>query len=146
EIGPGGSLGALIRGAQCPPDRWPLILATLPAAADPRPDDAALTDALSRLWLLGVNVDWTEYQGRNTDATTAPLLPRPLPLPAPGVRDRGDRAGGGGGADGAAGWARGGGRGHGRGRGQGRSAATGVDGGADRGERRAARQGGAAGR
>ncbi|NUR30517.1 MAG: SDR family NAD(P)-dependent oxidoreductase, partial [Catenulispora sp.] len=81
EIGPGGSLGALIRGAQCPPDRWPLILATLPAAADSRPDDAALTDSLARLWLAGVDVDWTGYQGRNTDDTSDPLLPGRIPLP-----------------------------------------------------------------
>ncbi|MBW8805286.1 MAG: SDR family NAD(P)-dependent oxidoreductase [Catenulisporales bacterium] len=81
EIGPGGSLGALIRGAQCPPDRWPLILATLPAAADSRPDDASLTDCLARLWLAGVELDWTEYQGRNTEDTADPTLPGRIPLP-----------------------------------------------------------------
>jgi len=65
EIGPGQSLGALLRAADCPPERWPLITATLPAASDPRPADAVLADCLARLWLLGVDVDWTVYHGRH---------------------------------------------------------------------------------
>jgi len=83
EIGPGQSLGAMIRGANCPPTRWPLILNTLPAAADNRPDDAALTDCLARLWLIGTEIDWSTYSNRNHDATpTEPnLLPHRIPLP-----------------------------------------------------------------
>ncbi|MFD0635252.1 acyltransferase domain-containing protein [Catenulispora yoronensis] len=65
EIGPGSSLGALIRGAGCEPQRWPLIVATLPAAADSRADDAVLADCLARLWLLGVDVDWPALHGRS---------------------------------------------------------------------------------
>jgi NAD(P)-dependent dehydrogenase (short-subunit alcohol dehydrogenase family) len=65
EIGPGSSLGALIRGGGCEPQRWPLIVATLPAASDSRPDDAVLADCLARLWLLGVEVDWPTLHGRS---------------------------------------------------------------------------------
>ncbi|RBM20493.1 type I polyketide synthase [Streptomyces sp. PT12] len=61
EIGPGQSLGALLRSAGCPPTRWPLITATLPAEADPRPDDAAFAEGLARLWLLGVDIDWAAH-------------------------------------------------------------------------------------
>ncbi|RKN05087.1 type I polyketide synthase [Streptomyces radicis] len=61
EIGPGQSLGALLRSAGCPPTRWPLITATLPAEADPRPDDEVFTEGLARLWLLGVDLDWAAH-------------------------------------------------------------------------------------
>ncbi|UED82968.1 type I polyketide synthase [Streptomyces profundus] len=61
EIGPGQSLGALLRSGGCPPDRWATITATLPAENDSRPDDEVFTEALSRLWLLGVDVDWATY-------------------------------------------------------------------------------------
>ncbi|MFF1614720.1 SDR family NAD(P)-dependent oxidoreductase, partial [Amycolatopsis sp. NPDC058278] len=65
EIGPGPSLGALLRGLS-PASRWPMITATLPAADDPRPADEVLTDALARLWLLGADLDWSAYHGRGT--------------------------------------------------------------------------------
>ncbi|MFF0312978.1 SDR family NAD(P)-dependent oxidoreductase [Streptosporangium sp. NPDC004379] len=65
EIGPGQSLGALVRGAGCPPERWPLITHTLPAASDGRAGDLALADCLARLWLCGVTVDWDAYHGRS---------------------------------------------------------------------------------
>ncbi|MEV6823973.1 SDR family NAD(P)-dependent oxidoreductase [Amycolatopsis sp. NPDC051102] len=65
EIGPGPSLGALLRGLS-PATRWPLITATLPAADDPRPADEVLTDGLARLWLLGADLDWSAYHGRGT--------------------------------------------------------------------------------
>ncbi|HEY0495450.1 MAG TPA: SDR family oxidoreductase [Kutzneria sp.] len=62
EIGPGQSLGAMIRGHRdCTPDRWPLIVPTLPAADDRR--DSALAEAAGRLWLAGVAIDWAGYQG-----------------------------------------------------------------------------------
>ncbi|WP_079184644.1 type I polyketide synthase [Streptomyces uncialis] len=82
EIGPGQSLSALIRAAGCPPDRWPLITATLPGASDPRPADEVLTESLSRLWLTGVDIDWAAYHGRGT-ATEAPydVAPGRIPLP-----------------------------------------------------------------
>ncbi|MBR7833506.1 SDR family NAD(P)-dependent oxidoreductase [Actinospica durhamensis] len=85
EIGPGQSLGALLRTAGCPTHRWPLITATLPAEADPRADDAVLPDCLARLWLAGVEVDWATYHGRRpgpgTSAAQADAAPGRIPLP-----------------------------------------------------------------
>ncbi len=88
EIGPGQSLGALVRGAGCPPKRWPLILHALPGASDPRPDDEALAGCLARLWLVGAELDWNAYHGRlpragnevGNEAGTA-ALPGRIPLP-----------------------------------------------------------------
>jgi acyl transferase domain-containing protein/acyl carrier protein len=83
EVGPGQSLGALLRGAGAPPQRWATITATLPAAGDPRPADAVLADCLGRLWLLGVEVDWTAHHGR--DRADCPeyagAAPGRIPLP-----------------------------------------------------------------
>ncbi|AEW99625.1 type I polyketide synthase [Streptantibioticus cattleyicolor] len=74
ELGPGQSLGAMVRAHPgCPRDRWPLIVPTLPAASDPRPGDAALADALARLWLAGADVDWAAHH--------ADRAPRRIPLP-----------------------------------------------------------------
>jgi acyl transferase domain-containing protein len=83
EIGPGQSLGALLRGAGCPPQRWPLITHTLPAASDPRPADAVLTDCLARLWLVGVDLDWTAHHGRHRPDSPqyAGAAPGRIPLP-----------------------------------------------------------------
>ncbi len=83
EIGPGQSLGATIRAAGCPQERWPLITSVLPAAADSRPDDAVLAEGLARLWLLGVDVDWASYHGRGPGAAAdaGPALPGRIPLP-----------------------------------------------------------------
>ncbi|MBC6447371.1 type I polyketide synthase [Actinokineospora xionganensis] len=81
EIGPGQSLGALLRSAGCPPPRWPQILSALPAAGDSRPDDAVLTDCLARLWLLGVDVDWAAYHGRGSERADDAALPGRVPLP-----------------------------------------------------------------
>ncbi|MEU3251204.1 SDR family oxidoreductase [Streptomyces sp. NPDC006997] len=84
EIGPGPSLGAMVRGADCPPQRWPLITATLPAQSDPRPADLVLTECVTRLWLTGVDLDWAAYHGA-TGSTTAALhrgaAPGRVPLP-----------------------------------------------------------------
>ena len=74
EIGPGQSLGAMVRvHPACPRERWPLVVPSIPGAADPREGDAALADALARLWLTGVDVDWTGYQSGRS--------PRRIPLP-----------------------------------------------------------------
>ncbi|MFC6084946.1 type I polyketide synthase [Sphaerisporangium aureirubrum] len=77
EIGPGQSLGAMIRSSDCPRARWPLIVATLPAAHDPRPDDLALTDGLARLWLTGVSVDWQAMHGPTGGARARRRVPLP---------------------------------------------------------------------
>ncbi|MGC4897458.1 SDR family NAD(P)-dependent oxidoreductase [Micromonospora sp. DT31] len=63
EIGPGKSLGAMLRThPNCGVERWPLIISTLPATAESVPADATLADALARLWLAGVRIDWDAYQ------------------------------------------------------------------------------------
>jgi acyl transferase domain-containing protein/acyl carrier protein len=83
EVGPGQSLGALIRGAGAEPRQWPLILSLLPAANDSRPDDAVFTDALARLWLVGVELDWVSHHNRQpgAQAADADSLPGRVPLP-----------------------------------------------------------------
>ncbi|MGH3415548.1 MAG: type I polyketide synthase, partial [Actinocrinis sp.] len=83
EIGPGPSLGALIRAAGCPPQRWPLITTTLPAGTDQRPADETLADCLARLWLLGAEIDWAAYHGRREGSphVYAGAAPGRIPLP-----------------------------------------------------------------
>ena len=83
EIGPGLSLGAMLRAmAACPPGRWPLIVDTLPAGADPRPADQVLSESLARLWLIGVDLDWAAYHGRGEQPTpSGAVLPGRIPLP-----------------------------------------------------------------
>ncbi|MEV0144429.1 MULTISPECIES: SDR family NAD(P)-dependent oxidoreductase [unclassified Nonomuraea] len=82
EIGPGQSLGAMVRGAGCPPERWPLVTHTLPAASDARPGDEVLAGCLARLWLCGVTLDWNAYHGRTGDpGESGPGLPGRVPLP-----------------------------------------------------------------
>jgi acyl transferase domain-containing protein len=90
EIGPGPSLGAITRSAGCPPERWPLVLATMPAATDLRPADLALADCLARLWLVGAEPDWAAYHGRHPDASAAagPDPAAHLPVPAAALLDR----------------------------------------------------------
>ena len=66
EVGPGSSLGGMVRSHPgCPPARWPSIIATLPASADPRPADAVLAEAVGQLWLNGVPVDFASYHRRH---------------------------------------------------------------------------------
>ncbi|MFJ1586523.1 beta-ketoacyl synthase N-terminal-like domain-containing protein [Streptomyces sp. NPDC088197] len=83
EIGPGQSLGTMVRGAGCAPQRWATITATLPAQSDPRPADRVLTEALSRLWLTGVDLDWAAYHGRaeRTAELHRGFAPGRVPLP-----------------------------------------------------------------
>ncbi|MBT2230339.1 type I polyketide synthase [Nonomuraea sp. NEAU-A123] len=85
EIGPGQSLGALVRAAGCPPQRWPLILNALPGGSDSRPEDAVLAGCLARLWLLGADLDWAAHHGRHQNAAPADVLgaglPGRIPLP-----------------------------------------------------------------
>ena len=64
EVGPGQSLGALVRShPACEQRQWPLILTTLPAAADSRSALLTLTESLARLWLTGVPIDWAALHG-----------------------------------------------------------------------------------
>ncbi|MFT2016600.1 SDR family NAD(P)-dependent oxidoreductase [Streptomyces sp. 796.1] len=77
EIGPGQSLGAMVRvHPDCPRERWPLVVPTLPAQADPRPDDQVVTETLARLWLVGTDIDWSGYhQGRPVHRVPLPTYP-----------------------------------------------------------------------
>ncbi|MEV6153288.1 SDR family NAD(P)-dependent oxidoreductase [Nonomuraea sp. NPDC052129] len=81
EIGPGQSLGALVRAAGCPPQRWPLILNALPGGSDSRPDDEVLAGCLARLWLLGADLDWAAHHGRHQNTGLTAGLPGRIPLP-----------------------------------------------------------------
>jgi acyl transferase domain-containing protein len=83
EIGAGRSLGALLRAhPECDRDRWPLVTATLSAAADTQPADALLAGELAKLWLAGVDIDWSSHHGVPSDAGSAQVHgPGRVPLP-----------------------------------------------------------------
>jgi acyl transferase domain-containing protein len=61
ELGPGGSLGALLR--QHPAAAGLTALSALPRGGEGRSDVAALLEAVGRLWIAGAEVDWTRLQG-----------------------------------------------------------------------------------
>ncbi|MGZ4432667.1 MAG: SDR family NAD(P)-dependent oxidoreductase [Trebonia sp.] len=62
EVGPGKSLGAMARShPACDRSRWPLILATMPAAADNETGDRTLAGFLAEAWLTGIDVHWDAY-------------------------------------------------------------------------------------
>lgn len=64
EVGPGRSLGALLRAhPDCDRSRWPLTVATTPAATETQSDAEVLAGELAKLWLTGVDVDWAAYHG-----------------------------------------------------------------------------------
>ncbi|MDS0134249.1 SDR family NAD(P)-dependent oxidoreductase [Amycolatopsis sp. CM201R] len=64
ELGPGRSLGAMVRGHRaCAPSRWASVIPTLPGADDPASASVALAEAAGRLWLAGVDLDWTGVRG-----------------------------------------------------------------------------------
>ncbi len=84
EIGPGRSLGALTRGhPDCQPNQWPLIVPVLPGAAEGRDGQEALAEAVGRLWLTGVSVDWHALHAApaRTDPE-ASWSPGRVPLPS----------------------------------------------------------------
>ena len=74
ELGAGQSLGSMFRGhPDFPQTSWPLLVPALPGEADPRPDTAVLAEALGRMWLSGVDVDWrAHHAGREPRKTTLP--------------------------------------------------------------------------
>ncbi|MGX7825914.1 SDR family NAD(P)-dependent oxidoreductase [Actinokineospora sp. 24-640] len=78
EIGPGPSLGALVRGHEaCDRARWPLVTATLPAANDQRETGFALAETVGRLWLGGVAVDWAAVHADEPDGWRPGRVPLP---------------------------------------------------------------------
>jgi acyl transferase domain-containing protein/acyl carrier protein len=69
EVGPGQTLSALARRLS----PGPLIVASLRHPEDAQSDGTALLNALGRLWLTGIPVDWTAYHAHEQR--------RRLPLP-----------------------------------------------------------------
>ncbi len=62
ELGPGGSLGALLR--QHPEAPAGLVAVTaLPRAGEGRADVEMLLEAAGRLWIAGAEIDWERLQG-----------------------------------------------------------------------------------
>jgi acyl transferase domain-containing protein len=57
EVGPGQGLSAL--ALQHPSATGRTAIPSLPHAREERPDAALLADALGRLWLAGVDIDWS---------------------------------------------------------------------------------------
>ncbi|HLH61195.1 MAG TPA: SDR family NAD(P)-dependent oxidoreductase [Ktedonobacteraceae bacterium] len=60
EIGPGQSLASFAR-QQCNNERIGLVHATLPSIYERQSDQAYLLHTLGKLWMAGVNIDWTGY-------------------------------------------------------------------------------------
>ncbi|HEX8078656.1 MAG TPA: SDR family NAD(P)-dependent oxidoreductase [Jatrophihabitans sp.] len=84
EIGPGQTLGALTRGhPDCKQSQWPLILRTLPGAADRGNSLLSLTEAVARLWLTGVPIDWASLHGIGQKGSEAAELWQPGRVPLP---------------------------------------------------------------
>jgi phthiocerol/phenolphthiocerol synthesis type-I polyketide synthase E len=65
ELGPGGSLGALLRQhpAAAASPAGLTAAAALPRAGEGRSDVEALLEAVGRLWIAGADVDWERLQG-----------------------------------------------------------------------------------
>jgi phthiocerol/phenolphthiocerol synthesis type-I polyketide synthase E len=62
EVGTGQSLSSFIKQHPASSrEHWHLILSMLPALNDRQPDYAYLLTTLSRLWLAGVNIDWSGF-------------------------------------------------------------------------------------
>jgi acyl transferase domain-containing protein/acyl carrier protein len=62
EIGPGQSLGAMVRThPACARERWSRILSTLPGQHDAADDATALSETVARAWLSGHAIDWRAY-------------------------------------------------------------------------------------
>lgn len=59
EVGPGTALATLAR--QNPELPGNLVVGSLPAPGRPVPADRTVTEALARLWLAGIEPDWTGY-------------------------------------------------------------------------------------
>ncbi|WP_020494552.1 type I polyketide synthase [Sciscionella marina] len=74
ELGAGQSLGSMFRGhPDFPRTAWEQLVPSLPGEADPKTDTETLTEALGRLWLSGVDLDWGAYHaGRAPRKTSLP--------------------------------------------------------------------------
>jgi thioester reductase-like protein len=73
EVGPGRALSTLAAQSAGP---GTLVLPSLPSVHERRPDEAFLLDALGRLWLAGVKIDWTGFAAHETrHRLTLPTYP-----------------------------------------------------------------------
>jgi amino acid adenylation domain-containing protein len=62
EVGPGQHLSGLAAG-QLAGERCSVV-SSLPHPRKPRPEVASILEALGRLWILGINVDWQGFNSR----------------------------------------------------------------------------------
>ncbi|HZU68588.1 MAG TPA: SDR family NAD(P)-dependent oxidoreductase [Ktedonobacteraceae bacterium] len=75
EIGPGQSLASFAR-QQCNNERIALVHATLPSIYERQSDQAYLLHTLGKLWMAGVNIDWTGYYaGERRQRLSLPTYP-----------------------------------------------------------------------
>jgi phthiocerol/phenolphthiocerol synthesis type-I polyketide synthase E len=74
EVGPGHGLTTLAR--QLGPGGAAVALPTLRPVYDPRPDGAFLLDTVAKLWLAGVEIDWTGFAaGERRNRVSLPAYP-----------------------------------------------------------------------
>lgn len=76
EVGPGQSLAALIRQLPVSGPR-PAVVSSMRHPTDQRSDDAALAEAVGRLWLAGADLDWSGFH-RHERRRRAPLPTYPF--------------------------------------------------------------------
>ena len=86
EVGPGRTLSQLAR----PQAMGRVVVPSLPHPRQPQPPAAGLVEAVGRLWLAGVEIDWPGYAGdRRPRRVPLPVYPfegRDYLLPAAGRR------------------------------------------------------------
>ena len=59
EVGPGSTLATLVR--QQPGSTKPTVVTSLRHPRDPKNDHAVIAEALGRLWVAGLSIDWKAY-------------------------------------------------------------------------------------
>ena len=62
EVGPGRTLFTLARQNVEKPSNW-TVIGSLPHVKDQRPSDACIIDAVGKLWLAGIELDWKRFHG-----------------------------------------------------------------------------------
>ena len=77
EVGPGQSLSSFVKQhPACGSQRMHLVLSTLPSLYERLPDDAYVLNALGKLWLAGVPIEWTGfYTGERRQRLPLPTYP-----------------------------------------------------------------------
>ena len=76
EIGPGRTLGTLVKQMARARDRQTVVLSSVRHPDDQAPDQAFLLRALGRLWLAGAPVDWPSFhRGERRQRVPLPTYP-----------------------------------------------------------------------